>query len=548
MSQTQVTVPDLGGIDEVEVIEISIKVGDTVEEEQEILVLESDKATMEVPAPMAGKVAKILVAVGDKVSSGTPVVEMEASEQSAAQEKPEPVKEQTANATSEQVESDQQAPASESSSATETEVEIKVPDIGGAADVEVIEFSVQPGDTIAAEESLMVLESDKATMEVPSPESGKIISFSVSVGDKVSEGDVIGKMLVTQSQAVDKKSEKKADEATEASEPVKSLNKKAEKPESESEPKSSSQNNEEASNALTGKVHAGPAVRQLAREMGVDLTKVTGSGPRSRIIKEDVQQFVKTKLKQPSATQAMGVVGSDEDFSKFGSIENVPLNKIKQVTAKNMVKSWSTIPQVTQFDEADITELEQYRKGSMAAMLPEGIKVSPLAFVLKACVMALQKFPHFNSSLNLDGTALITKQYYNLGIAVETPDGLLVPVIKNSDTKSIVDFAVESAELAGKARNKKLPMDGMMGGTFTVSSLGGIGGTAFTPIVAAPQVAILGVSKASYKPIWNGSEFEPRLMLPLSLSYDHRVIDGAEAARFARYLCMLLSDTRHMLL
>lgn len=548
MSQTQVTVPDLGGIDEVEVIEISIKVGDTVEEEQEILVLESDKATMEVPAPMAGKVAKILVAVGDKVSSGTPVVEMEASEQSAAQEKPEPVKEQTANATSEQVESDQQAPASESSSATETEVEIKVPDIGGAADVEVIEFSVQPGDTIAAEESLMVLESDKATMEVPSPESGKIISFSVSVGDKVSEGDVIGKMLVTQSQAVDKKSEKKSDEATEASEPVKSLNKKAEKPESESEPKSSSQNNEEASNALTGKVHAGPAVRQLAREMGVDLTKVTGSGPRSRIIKEDVQQFVKTKLKQPSATQAMGVVGSDEDFSKFGSIENVPLNKIKQVTAKNMVKSWSTIPQVTQFDEADITELEQYRKGSMAAMLPEGIKVSPLAFVLKACVMALQKFPHFNSSLNLDGTALITKQYYNLGIAVETPDGLLVPVIKNSDTKSIVDFAVESAELAGKARNKKLPMDGMMGGTFTVSSLGGIGGTAFTPIVAAPQVAILGVSKASYKPIWNGSEFEPRLMLPLSLSYDHRVIDGAEAARFARYLCMLLSDTRHMLL
>lgn len=546
MSQTQVTVPDLGGIDEVEVIEISIKVGDTVEEEQEILVLESDKATMEVPAPMAGKVAKILVAVGDKVSSGTPVVEMEASEQSAAQEKPEPVKEQTANATSEQVESDQQAPASESSSATETEVEIKVPDIGGAADVEVIEFSVQPGDTITAEESLMVLESDKATMEVPSPESGKIISFSVSVGDKVSEGDVIGKMLVTQSQAVDKKSEKKADEATEASEPVKSLNKKSEKP--ELEPKSSSQNNEEASNALTGKVHAGPAVRQLAREMGVDLTKVTGSGPRSRIIKEDVQQFVKTKLKQPSATQAMGVVGSDEDFSKFGSIENVPLNKIKQVTAKNMVKSWSTIPQVTQFDEADITELEQYRKGSMAAMLPEGIKVSPLAFVLKACVMALQKFPHFNSSLNLDGTALITKQYYNLGIAVETPDGLLVPVIKNSDTKSIVDFAVESAELAGKARNKKLPMDGMMGGTFTVSSLGGIGGTAFTPIVAAPQVAILGVSKASYKPVWNGSEFEPRLMLPLSLSYDHRVIDGAEAARFARYLCMLLSDTRHMLL
>ena len=301
----------------------------------------------------------------------------------------------------------------------------------------------------------------------------------------------------------------------------------------------------------TNKVHAGPAVRLLAREFGVNLSEVAGTGPKNRIIKEDVQAFVKKRISQPAvqmAAQAAGVVGSSEDFSRFGAIENVALNKIKQVTAKNMVQSWSTIPQVTQFDEADITDLEAYRKGTMAAMLPEGVKVSPLAFVLKACVLALQKFPQFNSSLNADGTELIMKQYYNVGVAVETPDGLLVPVIKQADKMGIVDLAVASSELAGKARNKKLPMDGMMGGSFTVSSLGGIGGTAFTPIVSAPQVAILGVSKASFKPVWNGSEFVPRLMLPLSLSYDHRVIDGAEAARFARYLCHLLGDTRHMLL
>jgi pyruvate dehydrogenase E2 component (dihydrolipoamide acetyltransferase) len=539
MSQTQVTVPDLGGIDEVEVIEITIKIGDTVEEEQEILVLESDKATMEVPAPMAGKVAEILVSVGDKVSSGTPVVVMETAEQPTAKEQPEP---EVIKAEPVKTESSAKVEILGPTSSTETEVEIRVPDLGGANEVEIIEFSVQPGEVIDAEESLLVLESDKATMEVPSPESGTVISFSVSIGDKVSEGDVIGKMLVTQSQATDKP-------VTEIKPVDPSVAIILQSKQEDNLPlTASTQGVAEIAIVTSGKVHAGPSVRQLARELGVDLLHVSGSGPRSRIIKEDVQQFVKTKLRQPVVTQSVDVVGSDEDFSKFGPIEHVSLNKIKQVTAKNMVKSWSTIPQVTQFDEADITELEQYRKGPMATMLPDGVKVSPLAFVLKACVIALQKFPQFNSSLNLDGTALITKQYYNLGVAVETSDGLLVPVIKNSDTKSIIDFAKESAELAGKARNKKLPMDGMMGGTFTVSSLGGIGGTAFTPIVSAPQVAILGVSKAGYKPVWNGTEFEPRLMLPLSLSYDHRVVDGAEAARFARYLCQLLSDTRHMLL
>ena len=538
MSQTQVTVPDLGGIDEVEVIEISVKVGDLIDAEQEIIVLESDKATMEVPAPIAGKVTEILISVGDKVSAGTPVVIVEGEGEATASS--EEVK--ATDVVAEPQETQEQAPSvsPKNNEGEISEIEIVVPDLGGAGAVEVIELTVNVGDSIEAEESILVLESDKATMEVPAPQAGVVLLFTVSVGDKVSEGDVIGRMQVENSTGSADESKKAASpevSTTISPSPVKSV--------ATTPPKSIS------NTVSTNKVHAGPAVRLLAREFGVNLTEIAGTGPKNRIIKEDVQAFVKKRISQPAvqmAAQATGVVGSSEDFSRFGAIENVALNKIKQVTAKNMVQSWSTIPQVTQFDEADITDLEAYRKGTMAGMLPEGVKVSPLAFVLKACVLALQKFPQFNSSLNADGTELIMKQYYNVGVAVETPDGLLVPVIKQADKMGIVDLAVASSELAGKARNKKLPMDGMMGGSFTVSSLGGIGGTAFTPIVSAPQVAILGVSKASFKPVWNGSEFVPRLMLPLSLSYDHRVIDGAEAARFARYLCHLLGDTRHMLL
>lgn len=535
MSQTQVTVPDLGGIEEVEVIEISISVGDTVEAEQEIIVLESDKATMEVPAPMAGTVASILVSVGDKVSSGTPVVEMESA---VEQKTAEPDTEETTTDVVVETEKDKTSTTPEvTESASASEVEVCVPDLGGADAVEVIELSLEVGDAVEAEDSLLVLESDKATMEIPAPSNGKLLAYTVSVGDKVSEGDVIARMLGHQNASKPIAEAKQENAPSLNTEPVPST------------PNTKPVGSPPAAPTSNGKVHAGPAVRQLGRELGVDLTLVSGTGPRNRILKSDVQAFVKNRLQQSSSgTQTMGVVGSSEDFSRFGPIENEPLNKIKQVTAKNMVQSWSTIPQVTQFDTADITQLEAYRKGDMAAMLPEGVKVSPLAFVLKACVLALQKFPQFNSSLNADGSELIFKQFYNLGIAVETPDGLLVPVIKDADKKGIIDFAKESAELAGKARDKKLPMDGMMGGTFTISSLGGIGGTAFTPIVSAPQVAILGVSKASMQPVWNGNSFEPRLMLPISLSYDHRVIDGAEAARFARYICQLLSDTRHMLL
>ena len=530
MALTQVNVPDLGGIDEVEVIEICIKVGDHLEHEEALIVLESDKATMEVPAPFSGTVKEILVAVGDKVGSGTHVANMETqAEVSTPSEKTnEPIKEAAP------VKQASEPVAAHSNSSQE--VDVIVPDLGGVDAVEIIELSVAPGDELAVEESLMVLESDKATMEIPAPHAGKLISFSVKVGDKVSQGDVVAKMLVVQAP------EKSQTVSSPAAEPASNNQEKAPVKNDTSKP-ITAQSNPQASEH----VHAGPAVRKLARELGVDLSQVRGSGPRNRIQKHDLHDFVKQRVNNP-VSSPLSVKGSDEDFSKYGDISEQALTKIKQVTARNMVASWTTIPQVTQFDEADITELEAYRKQSMGALLPEGVKVSPLAFIVKACVKALKAFPEFNASLGPNADTLILKQYFNIGIAVDTPDGLLVPVIKAADQKGVVEVATASSDLAKKARDKKLPMDAMSGASFTISSLGGIGGTSFTPIVNAPQVAILGVSKASYKPVWNGKEFEPRLMLPLSMSYDHRVIDGAQAARFTRYLCELLTDVRHLLL
>ncbi|MFY0642061.1 MAG: dihydrolipoyllysine-residue acetyltransferase [Bermanella sp.] len=538
MALTQVNVPDLGGIDEVEVIEICVKAGDHLENEEALIVLESDKATMEVPAPFTGTVKEILVAVGDKVGTGTHVANMETqAEDSASSEQTESPAEKADGPVTKTVEASEQ-PDSQSAAVDNSspqEMDVTVPDLGGVDAVEIIELSVAPGDELAVEESLMVLESDKATMEIPAPHAGKLISFNVKVGDKVSQGDVVAKMLVAQ--ATENKSQL-------ASAPTQS--KQEEKPEKSDNIKPAAA--QVASNSdVSGQVHAGPAVRKLARELGVELSQIRGSGPRDRIQKQDLHDFVKQRVNNP-VSSPLSVKGSDEDFSKYGEVSEKPLTKIKQVTARNMVASWTIIPQVTQFDEADITELEIYRKQSMSALLPEGVKVSPLAFIVKACVKALKAFPEFNSSLGPNADTLILKQYFNIGIAVDTPDGLLVPVIKAADEKGVVEVAAASSDLAKKARDKKLPMDAMSGASFTISSLGGIGGTSFTPIVNAPQVAILGVSKASYKPVWNGKEFEPRLMLPLSMSYDHRVIDGAQAARFTRYLCDLLTDVRHLLL
>lgn len=542
MAHTPVNVPDLGGIDEVEVIEICVKEGDHLDTDDALIVLESDKATMEVPAPFPGTVKGILVSVGDKVSSGTHVADMEAQEGESAQSSQPDMKanEKAETPQAEAVPEDGQQEPSPSTPAAQQEIDVIVPDLGGVDDVEIIELSANIGDELAVDDSLMVLESDKATMEIPAPQAGKLLSFAVKVGDKVSQGDVVGRMQVS-STATQPSTQPKQETQ------VKQVPAREEPASASVVQQSAPTNLEQKAISPSGKVHAGPAVRKLARELGVDLTQVTGSGPRNRIQKQDLHDFVKQRVNSPAAAP-LAVKGSDEDFSKYGEISVQPLNKIKQVTARNMAASWATIPQVTQFDEADITELEQYRKQSMAAQLPEGVKVSPLAFILKACAKALEVFPEFNSSLGPNADTLILKQYYNIGIAVDTPEGLLVPIIKDADKKGVIELATSSADLAKKARDKKLSMDAMSGASFTISSLGGIGGTAFTPIVNAPQVAILGVSKASYKPVWNGQEFEPRLMLPLSLSYDHRVIDGAQAARFARYLCELLSDIRHLLL
>lgn len=541
MAQMQVTVPDLGGIDEVEVIEISVAKGDSVQGEDTLLVLESDKATMEVPAPSSGTVADILIKVGDTVSSGTPVMTMESEEASAVVEATAADSQDAPENTAQESESSKEQKddvETTSSSGPSQEMPVHVPDLGGVDNVEVIELAAAEGDALSAEESLIVLESDKATMEVPIPQDGTVVSFHVKVGDTVSQGDLVATIMSASSG--ESEQEASSAKSVESTAPAK-------EPKAVSPPSKPVEANAES--PMSGKgVHAGPAVRKLAREFGISLDQVTGTGPKNRILKEDVQKFVKERVNNPVSAGPAQVVGSNEDFSRFGPIESVALNKIKQVTAKNMVQSWSTIPQVTQFDEADITELEAYRKGAMQSQLPEGVKVSPLAFIMKACAVALKAFPQFNASLGPNGQTLIQKQYYNIGIAVDTPEGLLVPVVKDTDKKGVVELAQDSVQLAAKARDKKLPMDAMTGGTFTISSLGGIGGTAFSPIVSAPQVAILGVSKAQLKPVWNGQEFQPRLMLPISMSYDHRVIDGAEAARFTQYICQLLSDTRNMLL
>ena len=530
MGQIQVTVPDLGGMDEVEVIEICVQPGDGITAEEALVVLESDKATMEVPAPMDGTVHSLLVSIGDKVNSGSPIAMMEA--QGA---EPEVVSTPAAEPV---VEAVVEAPAVSAAPAPATEqvIEVRVPDLGGLEQVEVIELVANIGDKLDAEESLLILESDKASMDIPVEKAGTLVSMNVAVGDKVNEGDVVATMKVVTPSAPSAPAVEAAKPASQTMAPAPAAS--PAKPAAIPEVQSSS-----------SEIHAGPAVRKTAREFGVDLAQVKGSGPRGRILKEDVQAFVKQRVNAPAAAPATTAIkGSDEDFSRHGEISELSLSKIKQVTAKNMVQSWTTIPQVTQFDEADITDLEAYRKGDMSSQLEDGVKVSPLAFILKACAVALQKFPQFNSSLGPNGDTLILKQYYNIAVAVDTPDGLMVPVIKQAQSKGLIDFAKESSALAKKARDKKLPMDAMMGASFTISSLGGIGGTAFTPIVNAPQVAILGVSKAAMKPVWNGSSFEPRLMLPLSVSYDHRVIDGAQAAQFTRYLCQLLSDIRHLLL
>ncbi|EJX1709081.1 pyruvate dehydrogenase complex dihydrolipoyllysine-residue acetyltransferase [Vibrio cholerae] len=524
----EVQVPDIGG-DEVEVTEIMVKVGDVVAEEQSLITVEGDKASMEVPAPFAGTVKEIKIAAGDKVSTGSLIMVFEVA--GAA-----PVAAPVQAA----------APAAAAAPAVAALKEVQVPDIGGD-EVTVTEIMVNVGDSISEEQSLITVEGDKASMEVPAPFAGTLKEIKVAAGDKVKTGSLIMVFEVAGAAPV----AAPVQAAAPAAAPAQAATPAAAAPATSGE----FQENHEYS-------HASPVVRRLAREFGVNLAKVKGSGRKNRILKEDVQNYVKEALKRlESGAQATASGKGDGaalgllpwpkvDFSKFGDTEVQPLSRIKKISGANLHRNWVMIPHVTQWDNADITELEKFRQeqNAMEAKRDTGMKITPLVFIMKAAAKALEAFPAFNSSLSDDGESLILKKYVNIGIAVDTPNGLVVPVFKDVNKKGIYELSKELAEVSKKARGGKLTAADMQGGCFTISSLGGIGGTAFTPIVNAPEVAILGVSKSEMKPVWNGKEFAPRLQLPLSLSYDHRVIDGAEGARFITYLNECLSDIRRLVL
>jgi pyruvate dehydrogenase E2 component (dihydrolipoamide acetyltransferase) len=584
----ELKVPDVGG-EEVEVIEILVSKGDTVEKEDGIVTVESDKASMDIPASAGGKIVELKVKEGDTISEGDVLAIVEAadagSEESSdgddaeAEESAEDTADSSqksedkaeAKSDDEQDEAEQASDADSKSGSTESKViEVEVPDIGDEEDVEIIEILVSKGDSVAKEDGLITLETDKATMDVPCPDDGEIVEMLVKEGDKVSQGSVIAKLKVAGGSDDSGSSESSQEQTSESTE-------NTEKSESKEKPKDQSSEDSGSSRAKPTSerqppvpdhpterkdkhtIHASPAVRRVAREFGVDLSQVKGNGPKGRILKEDVQDYVKYELSRPKAVAGatgqggggLQVIDAPKvDFSKFGEVEEVQLSRIQRKSGPNLHRNWVTIPHVTQFDEADITELENFRKAEneVAKKQDLGFKITPLVFIMKACAKALREFPTFNSSLSESGESLYMKKYVHIGIAVDTPNGLVVPVIRDVDKKGIYELSEELVEISSKARDGKLKAADMQGGCFSISSLGGIGGTAFTPIVNAPDVAILGVSRNEMKPKWNGKEFEPRLTLPLSLSYDHRVIDGAEAARFTAYLSQVLGDIRKLVL
>ena len=543
-----IRVPDIGSGDG-EVIELFVKVGDRIEADQSILTLESDKASMEIPAPKAGIVKSLKVKLGDRLKEGDELLELEAEGAAAAPEAAAPAAAAQAPAAAEKPAAAPaaEAPAAPAAPAAATIQDIHVPDIGSSGKAKIIEILVKAGDTVEADQSLITLESDKASMEIPSPAAGVVESISVKLDDEVGTGDFILKLKVQGAAAPAAPAQAAAPAPATAQAPA-AAPAPAAKTEAAPAPA--------AAPAPKGaKVHAGPAVRQLAREFGVELNAVSSSGPHGRVLKEDVQAYVKAMMQKAKEAPAAGATGGAGippipvvDFSRFGEVEEVAMTRLMQIGASSLHRSWLNIPHVTQFDQADITELEAFRVAQKAVAEKAGVKLTVLPLLLKSCAHLLKEMPDFNSSLAPSGKAIIRKKYVNIGFAVDTPDGLLVPVIKNVDQKSLLQLAAEAAALAAKARDKKLTADDMQGACFTISSLGHIGGTGFTPIVNAPEVAILGVSKATIQPVWDGKAFQPKLMLPLSLSYDHRVINGAAAARFTKRLSDLLGDIRTILL
>ena len=562
MAMVEVKVPDIGDFDEVAVIEVLVKPGDTVKVEQSLVTVESDKASMEIPSSTAGVVKELKVKLGDKVSEGSVILVLEAAGDSAqnaapAQAAPAPAATKSeATAPAAPAAAPAEAPAAAPAAAGP--IEVRVPDIGDFKDVAVIEVFVQPGDTVKLEQSLITVESDKASMEIPSSAAGVIKEMKVKLGDKVNIGDLLAILEGTSAAAP---AAAAAPASTPA--PAASAAPAAAAPAAASASAPAAMPAHDPTVAPTGKLpYASPSVRKFARELGVPLEEVKGTGINGRISAEDVQAFtrqvmsgsVQTKAQAANAPKGGSGVGLDllpwpkVDFAKFGPIEAKPLSRIKKISGANLARNWVMIPHVTNNDEADITELEAFRvqTNAEAAKAKSDVKVTMLAFVIKAVVAALKKFPEFNTSL--DGDNLVYKQYYNIGFAADTPNGLVVPVLKDADKKGILQISQEMGDLAKKARDGKMGPADMTGGCISISSLGGIGGTSFTPIINAPEVAILGLSKSAMKPVWDGKQFVPRLTLPLSLSYDHRVIDGAAAARFNAYLAQVLADFRRVLL
>jgi pyruvate dehydrogenase E2 component (dihydrolipoyllysine-residue acetyltransferase) len=542
---SQVVVPDIGDFKEVEVIEVLVKPGDAVSKEQSLITLESDKATMEIPSPSDGVVKELKIKVGDKVSKGAPILLLD------SEEKP-----KMADRKAEERPKSDQKPRAEAGG----ETTVPVPDIGDFKEVEVIEVLVKPGDAVSKEQSLITLESDKATMEIPSPGAGVVQSVKVKVGDKVSKGAPI--LVLELKEKPKPEAPRPAASAAPASAAAPAAAAPAAAPAAAAAP-APRPVPREPQEETAAKPHASPSVRKFARELGVDLSRVQGSGPKGRILHADVQAFVKNALSRAPTPIAAKSGASlpfnlppwpEVDFAKFGPVEVQPLSRIQKLSGPYLHRNWLSIPHVTQFDEADITDLEAFRKAQTVETEKKGFKLTMLAFMIKACVTALRQYPQFNSSLDKSGESIVVKKYYHIGVAVDTPGGLVVPVVRDADRKGVFDIAHELAEISKLARDGKLKPGDMQGGTFSISSLGGIGGTAFTPIINAPEVAILGVSRSAWKPTLRGKDekgkdtFVARLMLPLSLSYDHRAIDGATAARFSAYLVSVLSDIRKLIL
>ena len=566
MAVAPIKIPDIGGAEGAEIVEVLVAPGDTIEVEQSLIVVESDKASMEIPAPQAGVVTELRVAVGDTVSEGDVILLLEGAPESTASDdtaggedapSPAPVDDLQSGATATTAASNEEQTASTQTSTSDTtnevtSIDVAIPDLGSDEGADLVELLVAVGARVEEGDSLVLLESDKASMEVPSPATGILAAWLTDTGTTVTEGTVIARLEVsgtTEAPATQQLDATAADRAVSQSGAGDDSPAEAETLSTPMTSRSSPADAAPPQQSGSNQVYAGPAVRKLAREFGVSLSKVRGTGARGRILKEDLQQYVAGALSDSAAAPGAGLPAiPEQDFARYGAVERVARTRIDKVTATNMVRSWLNVPHVTQFDDADISDMERFRSELKTEAADRGVRLTPLPFIFKACAVALRDHPKLKSSLADNGDTLVMKHYCHIGMAVDTPAGLVVPVIRDVDKKSIWELAAEVAALAERARNKQLKPDDMQGGVFTVSSLGAIGGRGFTPIINAPEVAILGVGRAAVQPVWDGEVFRPHTLLPLALSYDHRVVNGGDGGRFLTQLTSLLGDVKRMVM